>query len=191
MKYLKSTANYTSTDEVLSGKNLPPDGAYQDEGSVEFFFQDFGECLNYKTSQTETRNTDYGSPHDLSEGSQFFGFEEGRKYADTYYSGSEHQRKLIAYEKDKTLLFKMLTTNFPDSSCRSALTLVREFIGSFSFWTANIETHADKINQLLKILDKRVRRRSYRGCKKTSAPGIGSERNLSKSKRKSIIRLRA
>lgn len=101
------------------------------------------------------RNEDYGSHRDLAENSESFGLEGGRKCVDISYSGCERQRELCASKK-KTLLFEMLKTHFPENKRRSSPTFMREFINRFSFWTAKIETHSDKIDVLMRICDKRV-----------------------------------
>lgn len=68
---------------------------------------------------------------------------------------------------------------------------MREVTGNFSFWTTKIERRADKINEVLQILEKRVRSSGYRGGRESSALDDGSEWDLLKSKGKSIRKLRA
>lgn len=111
LEYLKCSENDTYTDLMLHRRKETVDESDRGEHDNALFLQEFKEFVKCSTST----NTDFGNQCDAANFNQAFVLVECRQYAENSSCCTQNRSKLIAYEKQKAHLFKVLTENFPDS----------------------------------------------------------------------------
>lgn len=87
-----------------------------------------------------------------SENNEFTSQSEGSISIESAHCSIQNQIELSIYEKEKELMFQMLTSLYSDSKTRSRLMLVREFVGKVYFGAAKFETHGIKENTFCKFV---------------------------------------